>query len=173
MLVVFFWSHHMACGILVPQPGIKPMSPSVEARILNHWTTREVPEYACGRYGSVCVSVSVCVCVCWCIRVHAHHRTQSSRNDREIKAWGCPSGPLYYTHSEPDAKQEAHALLYDEDAPLHFAVNKLEMEQEWTLVSSTCPSSQEVDIWAGPWDYSHDLVEKNERHLPLLFQFWS
>ena len=28
--VFFFWPHHMACRILVPQPGIEPMSPTVE-----------------------------------------------------------------------------------------------------------------------------------------------
>ena len=41
---IFFisWSHHMACGILVPQPGITPATPAVEMRSLNHWTTKEV-----------------------------------------------------------------------------------------------------------------------------------
>ena len=34
----------MACGILVPQPGIKPVPLAMEAQSLNHWTTREVPE---------------------------------------------------------------------------------------------------------------------------------
>ena len=34
--------HHMACGILVPQPGVEPMSPTVEAQSHNHWTAREV-----------------------------------------------------------------------------------------------------------------------------------
>ena len=34
----------MACGILVPQPGIEPMSPAVETQSLNHWTAREVPK---------------------------------------------------------------------------------------------------------------------------------
>ena len=33
----------MACGILVPRPGIKPIPPAVEAQSLNHWTAREVP----------------------------------------------------------------------------------------------------------------------------------
>ena len=33
----------MASGILVPQPGIEPMPPEVEAQSLNHWTAREVP----------------------------------------------------------------------------------------------------------------------------------
>ena len=30
------------CGILVPRLGIEPMTPAVEVRILNNWTTREV-----------------------------------------------------------------------------------------------------------------------------------
>ena len=34
----------MACGILVPRPGLEPVPPPVEARSLNHWTGREVPE---------------------------------------------------------------------------------------------------------------------------------
>ena len=32
----------VACGILVPGPGVKPDS-CVAGRILNHWTAREVP----------------------------------------------------------------------------------------------------------------------------------
>ena len=32
----------MACGILVPQPGIKPTLPALEAWSPNHFTTREV-----------------------------------------------------------------------------------------------------------------------------------
>ena len=34
---------HAACEILVPQPGIEPTPPALEAQSLNHWTTREVP----------------------------------------------------------------------------------------------------------------------------------
>ena len=37
-----FWLHHATCGILVPQPGIKPMPPSLEAWSPNLWTTREL-----------------------------------------------------------------------------------------------------------------------------------
>ena len=33
----------MACGILVPQPGIEPLYPGVEMQSPNHWTTRELP----------------------------------------------------------------------------------------------------------------------------------
>ena len=33
-----------ACGILVPQLGIKPTAPALEAGGLNHWTTSEVPD---------------------------------------------------------------------------------------------------------------------------------
>ena len=38
-----FWPCHVVCRILVPQPGIEPMPPTVEARSLNHWAAREVP----------------------------------------------------------------------------------------------------------------------------------
>ena len=34
----------VACGILVPQPGIKPVPPAVKAWSLNHWTAKEVPK---------------------------------------------------------------------------------------------------------------------------------
>ena len=37
----FFWPHQVACGILVPQPGIKPSLPALGAPSLNHWTARE------------------------------------------------------------------------------------------------------------------------------------
>ena len=32
-----------ACGILVPQPGIEPLSPALQGVFFNHWTTQEVP----------------------------------------------------------------------------------------------------------------------------------
>ena len=35
----------MACGILLPRPGIKPASTALEAWSLNCWTAREVPYY--------------------------------------------------------------------------------------------------------------------------------
>ena len=37
-----FWLACTAFGILVPQPGIKPVSPVVEAWGLNHWTSRDI-----------------------------------------------------------------------------------------------------------------------------------
>ena len=36
-----------ACGILVPQPGIKPVPSALEVQNLNHWTAREVPVLFC------------------------------------------------------------------------------------------------------------------------------
>ena len=42
-----FWLHREACGILVPRPGIKPMSPEVEAWSPNHWTARKVLGHHC------------------------------------------------------------------------------------------------------------------------------
>ena len=35
-----------ACGILVPQPGIKPVPPALGAQSLNFQTDREVPQIA-------------------------------------------------------------------------------------------------------------------------------
>ena len=32
--VLFFLPHHVICGILIPRPGIKPMSPALEHRLL-------------------------------------------------------------------------------------------------------------------------------------------
>ena len=43
--IIFFWPRLVAYGILVPRPGIKPVPPALEAQSLNHWATREVPDY--------------------------------------------------------------------------------------------------------------------------------
>ena len=43
MYLFFFWPCPVACGILVPLPGIDPAPPAMEAQSLNHWTAREVP----------------------------------------------------------------------------------------------------------------------------------
>ena len=40
---LFWFFGHEACGILVPQPGIKPAPPALEVQSPNHWTAREVP----------------------------------------------------------------------------------------------------------------------------------
>lgn len=33
-----------ACGIVAPQPGIKPHTPCTGGQSLNHWTARKVPD---------------------------------------------------------------------------------------------------------------------------------
>ena len=38
-----FCPHQLACGVLVPQPVIKPVPPAGKVQSLNHWTTREAP----------------------------------------------------------------------------------------------------------------------------------
>ena len=43
-LIIFFGC--TAYGILVPQSGVEPISPVLEAQSLNHWTSREVPAVA-------------------------------------------------------------------------------------------------------------------------------
>ena len=35
----FFCPHHMACGMLAPQPWMKSVPVSVESWSLNHWTS--------------------------------------------------------------------------------------------------------------------------------------
>ena len=36
-----FLIHHTACGILVPQPGIEPGPPTVEAQNPSHWVPQD------------------------------------------------------------------------------------------------------------------------------------
>ena len=43
ILFYFFLAARVACRILVPQPGIKSVPPTMEVQSLNHWTAREVP----------------------------------------------------------------------------------------------------------------------------------
>lgn len=43
LLYLIFWLYCAACGVPVPQLGIEPVAPALEAQSLNHWTTREVP----------------------------------------------------------------------------------------------------------------------------------
>ena len=37
----FFFFGSLSCGILVPQPGVKPILPTLEVQTLNPWTARE------------------------------------------------------------------------------------------------------------------------------------
>lgn len=52
-LTFLFWTHHEACGILVPQPGVEPRPPAVKSLSPNPWTAREFPG---GRIKSVATS---------------------------------------------------------------------------------------------------------------------
>ena len=42
MMIIFFGYKARHAGVLVPQPGIEPVSLALEAQSLSHWTTREV-----------------------------------------------------------------------------------------------------------------------------------
>ena len=50
----------MACGILVPQPGMEPVPPALEAWSLIHWTSREVLREILGLHILVLSGVPVC-----------------------------------------------------------------------------------------------------------------
>ena len=43
ILCVHVWPCPMACGIIVPPPGIKPGALEMEVWNPTHWTTREYP----------------------------------------------------------------------------------------------------------------------------------
>ena len=48
---LFFSLCRVACGILVPWPGIEPTPPTLEAWSLTHWNVREIPhKYSYLRY---------------------------------------------------------------------------------------------------------------------------
>ena len=42
----FFWPHSAACGILVPDQGLNPGSPAVQAQNLNHCTSGKYNAFA-------------------------------------------------------------------------------------------------------------------------------
>ena len=46
----FFWPQWVACGILLPWPGIKPLPSAVKAQSSNHWTDSEFPTIIMTRY---------------------------------------------------------------------------------------------------------------------------
>ena len=58
LLPIFIFIGHPARGILVPQPGIEPTPPGVEAQSPNHWTTREVPTYRESCFNDISIHIS-------------------------------------------------------------------------------------------------------------------
>ena len=50
---LFFFPCCVACRILVPPPGIKPVSPTVEVQSLSQWTAREVQANILGGVSSL------------------------------------------------------------------------------------------------------------------------
>ena len=42
LINLVLWLRLVACGVLVPEPGVKPLPSVLEAQNLNHWTTWEV-----------------------------------------------------------------------------------------------------------------------------------
>ena len=56
---VYLWHTDLdACGILVPQPGIKPMSPALQrGQIPDHWTTILVTVSPLSKYIYICIFI--------------------------------------------------------------------------------------------------------------------
>ena len=62
IILSFFQSHREACRILVPPPGIEPVSPAVEAWSLNHWSSREVPVPLSFNFNLLYVDIFITFC---------------------------------------------------------------------------------------------------------------
>ena len=91
-----FWPRSVACGVLVPRPGIEPEPPALEVGSLNPWTAREGPG-PCPEDDPPSRPVP-----------HSHSWTQGASSGRNLLApsgmlparlslWGCSppsSGPL-------------------------------------------------------------------------------
>ena len=100
----FLLLYHTACGILVPQPGIKPVPRAVEARSLNHWTAGEVPEQTLSASTPhVVLSTHTLICTA-CIRSGTHsllcpHHT-------------VPLTPIQTQGSAADVPSSSHSLFF-------------------------------------------------------------
>ena len=49
ILFLLWFFGHEACGILAPQPGIEPLSPALEGKVLT-WTARKIFQHAFNLY---------------------------------------------------------------------------------------------------------------------------
>ena len=62
-LFIYFWPPYMACGILVLWPGMELVPPAMEVLILNHWTSREIPN--CSFWLDLCLKVASHQTIIW------------------------------------------------------------------------------------------------------------
>ena len=84
----------MACGILVPQPGIEPGPSTVRARSPNRWTTGEFPKMHLFKgYNSVVFSIVAEFCI------HPHYLMSEQFHHLRKKA-----GPQLTSYSIMKAK---------------------------------------------------------------------
>ena len=60
----FFWPQHLACRILVPQPGIEPEPPAMEVWSPNCCTTKEFPTFQVAD----CFSFNECLVLVACFK---------------------------------------------------------------------------------------------------------
>ena len=115
---LIFWSCSLACRILVPQPGIKPVPPAVEVQCINHWTTREVPMQA--------KSLQSCLTLCnpmdCCLPGSSVHGTPQA----QIQYWSrlpCSSPDLPNPEIEPASSHSAGSFFTASatwEAPFYF-----------------------------------------------------
>ena len=82
--------------ILVPQPGIKPVSPALEAWSFNYWTARKVQIFHIwGPRLCVCFGREFCTIHSWPIFIFAqHHQMHGQRSLAGYSPWNCEESDM-------------------------------------------------------------------------------
>ena len=108
---------HAACGILVPQPGIEPTSPALEARSLNCWTSREVPK-------SVDFKLSQLTSIMWVGLIQSVESLNRKRQPPWKKREFCKQMTFRLTTALPWVSSLLACLLMLDSPGLHNYVSK-------------------------------------------------
>ena len=111
-------SNSLACGILVPWPGIKPMTPAVEARSLNHWTIRKFPPCICVLLILVHSLFLHVIQLIWPVHTHTHTHTHTYY-EKELNSgmwketWGLWDRAARHWQRHPtNVKKQSHVALW-------------------------------------------------------------
>ena len=94
LLLLFFWLCRVACGILVPRPGIEPRPMAVKALSPNRWTTREFPRkciikmiFTCSFFNAATRKCKITCVVCICGSHYISIGQRCSRGNGEVRKY--------------------------------------------------------------------------------------
>ena len=110
----------MACGILVPWPGIEPVPPAVEVQSLNYWTTREVPQIFLSLMPWTWQGLNICLLIWSKLWYRTNNWGQKSEVEKvclgslalSLFMW-CPVPPPWVFVSSPSSQLLYHKLISD------------------------------------------------------------